>query len=141
MSKPKGDGFSARSWLENDGDDATQEDAASRGVFHSGDLEIRLSLSGHQIVQLRGKKGPGRVDEACRTADLVILLGRARGPASCPVLDERAFRRSGSLAIWPEEEGLRLVSASAVAGDRLWNPRPPEPQGIQGGVKMVLAGQ
>ena len=32
LSKPRGDGFAALSWLENDGDGARQAEAAARGV-------------------------------------------------------------------------------------------------------------
>lgn len=120
LSKPRGDGFAARSWLENDGDGAAQDLAAARGAFGRGDMAVSLTLGAAEIVQLRGKRGPERVAAACARADLVILLGRRAGTAVCPVLDQIDFRHSGALAIWPAPTGLRVVAAKEVAGDRLW---------------------
>jgi competence protein ComEC len=123
LSKPRGDGFAAASWLENDGDGALQAAAAARAGFEEADMLIRLQLGPHRLAHLRGKSGPGRVPEACATADLVVLVGRREGAGQppCRVLDIRDLRRTGALAIYPGDGGLRVVGARQAAGRRLWS--------------------
>lgn len=122
LSKPKGDGFAARSWLENDGDPHLQADAAGRAGIEHGDMEFRLVVEGREIVHLRGKRGPERVPKACETADLVILSEVSTAQAACAVLDAAALRRSGAVSIWPNSGGLEVVTAQEVSGTRLWSP-------------------
>lgn len=122
LSKPRGDGFSALSWLENDGDAALQQAAFQRLGAGETRGDRRFDLAGSGIVHLAGRGALDRVAEACRTASLVIIARDAPG-APCAVLDAAHLRRTGALAVWPEAGKLRLVSAAERTGRRLWSPQ------------------
>lgn len=151
LSKPKGAGFVASAWLEDDGDTATQDRAAARPGFAVAKGEVRAELGGRVIVQLTGKSGPDRVAAACRDGALVILAGTARaedraltagtgaggtatertateGTATgraCDLWDQPRLRRTGALAIDAAEGGgLRITTAREVSGPRLWTNPP-----------------
>jgi competence protein ComEC len=107
LSKKKGQGFAAETWLENDGDGATQEEAALRTESEGFP---RYVLNGVEIAVLPGKKGLAALEQTCATADLVILSEpRPKGfEGPCKVLGKWQLRDSGGLAMWPVETGLRI---------------------------------
>jgi competence protein ComEC len=122
LSRSKGNGFSARSWLENDGDPALQWQAYGRlpaqnvpGVWHR-------SLGSTRLRHLTGKAGLAQL-EPCRPTDLVILSSRQDVQTECTIYDASRLRRVGSLAIFMSRKTgqLRIVSARDISGDRLWN--------------------
>ncbi|MDJ1008769.1 MAG: ComEC/Rec2 family competence protein [Paracoccaceae bacterium] len=121
LSKPRGDGFAARSWLENDGDPSAQAEAAERPGFTGppGAREFRLGRL--RAVHLTGRGAGARVPGACAAADIVIYSGETDPPAGCRLIDRRLLRETGALALWPEGAGLRIVTAAEQAGRRVWN--------------------
>lgn len=120
LSKPRGDGFAARSWLENDGDLADQFEAAGRKGFGFGEGRVDLKLGPMTITQLRGKAGRAHLREACASADLVILANGPRGPVDCPLIEAADLRARGALAL-SEVNGLIIaVGAKEAAGVRKW---------------------
>ncbi len=131
LSKPRGDGFAAEVWLENDGDGATQAEAARRPGLERGKGQIVARLGQARIVLLQGRGGRARAADACRSADLVVIGVEMEPPSDgpCAFFDASRLARSGALALWPERESrpdgsaLRIVSARAQAGARLWNSR------------------
>ncbi len=148
LSKPRGEGFSARSWLENDGDPASQKEAARRPGLTRQRGETRFVLAGRRFVQLYGRGAAARLPGVCRGGGWVILSARieeepgavtaAARPgnrvadsamdavAGCRVIDRRFLERNGPLAVYPPAragEELRVVTTHALAGQRLWNTR------------------
>lgn len=121
LSKPRGDGFTAGIWLENDGDRASQEIAAERPGISPGKGMARLSLGGHRIAHLTGRGAAERVAPACADADLVIVTARVEAPEGCAVLDRARLAQSGALAAWLRGDALVLETARERAGKRLWN--------------------
>jgi competence protein ComEC len=121
LSKPRGQGFVARSWLENDGDAADQAGAALRAGMSREKGAVWFDLAGTRVVQLSGSGAVERVVAACDRAALVILAADFDGSAPCEVLARNAFRRSGALALLAEDGGLKISSATELAGRRLWN--------------------
>jgi competence protein ComEC len=120
LNKPKGDGFTAESWLENDGDGASQEIAAGRddmgkktGVVRLGDHLIRYDFT----KDLEGDA----IDTLCRGADLIIV-SNSEAESSCASLNKFYFRENGSLAIDIEEGELILKTTNAHRGARIWIP-------------------
>jgi competence protein ComEC len=119
LSKPKGDGFAALSWLENDGDTALQEAAYQRPGLEGAAGNLTFTLGGQQVVHLSGRGADARIADACRTAALVIVAkGGAEAP--CLVMTEEKLREFGALAVYPGAKTLRIVGAKHYGGVRLW---------------------
>nr|WP_216665374.1 ComEC/Rec2 family competence protein [Pseudoruegeria sp. HB172150] len=114
LSKPRGEGFVALSWLENDGDAAEQ--LAAFGRAEAG----RYDLGAGSIVHLTGRGAAERVEESCRTASLVVINRAAEAAGPCLLMDEAKLRETGALAVFAEVGSLRIVGARSRAR-RLWS--------------------
>ncbi len=122
LSKPRGEGFVAANWLENDGDAASRAEAFQRPGFTGRPGSSRFSLGGVRFAHLTGRGASGRVARACRWADWVIVSSPAQAPPGCRVLDRPALARSGAVAMWPREGGgVEMITAAERAGRRLWS--------------------
>lgn len=118
LSKPRGQGFVARIWLENDGDGADQARAATR-IAGSGKVFV-APLGGHRLFHVQGKAA-GLSFEACAAGDLAVFTHAARAGLPCDVLTPETLRRTGAMALRQNAKGLELRSARQVSGRRLWN--------------------
>jgi competence protein ComEC len=119
MSSARGAGFSADSWLENDGDLAEQLDAAARLGFAGPKGQRSFEVAGVRGIHLKGKGADALLAGACAKADLVIIASRVKDvPTGCLVIDEGFLRRTGALALWVEGDGL--VMEPALNAKRLW---------------------
>ena len=121
MSKPRGGGFAARSWLENDGDPATQAEAHGRKQAASGGAG-RIELGDAVLWHVAGRGAADALAGACAAADIVFAaLDRPDVPTGCRVYDRAALRATGALALYPGPEGPVIVTARSVTGQRPWN--------------------
>jgi competence protein ComEC len=120
LSKPKGDGFAAASWLEDDGDGALQEEAALRPGLERGPGEVALTLAGLRLRQFSGRGGAERAAAACGSAEIVMLTTAAPEAADCLIWDAALMRRTGPVAIWETPDGARIETVAGTAGQRLW---------------------
>ena len=119
LSRPRGDGFVARVWLENDGDAASQEEAAARS---GGEGWERLPLPGGGVLHhLHGRSGPERAEAACRPGAVLVLTETWDGSGPCRVLDAEALRGTGAVALVERGGTLVAITARDVSGHRLWN--------------------
>ncbi|WP_245924817.1 ComEC/Rec2 family competence protein [Aliiruegeria haliotis] len=124
VSKPRGDGFSALTWLENDGDGADQATAAGRPGFvgPKGDRTTILD-GGVSLRHLTGRGAVDRLQEGCGADIVVINTSVERLPRTgCRLVTPETLRRSGALAVWPEAEGVRILSVRDTEGARMWSP-------------------
>lgn len=121
LTRTKGNGFAARTWLENDGDGAVQTVAAGRQAFHK-DIWTR-SVSGETVAYLWGKKlSAQQTNAACRTAKIVIAPQyKETITGSCNALTSKELRQGGAVAIWKTADGLQVQTARDRSGTRLWN--------------------
>jgi competence protein ComEC len=121
LSAPKGSGFAARQWLENDGDTTDQAGAAVReGFFGAGKLR-QFTYAGWRMAQLKGKGAVDLLGQACATADLVVLAAVNTGaaPKGCVVIDQDVLDKTGPLALWAHKDrGLWAVPTKTQ--HRLW---------------------
>lgn len=121
LSAPKGGGFAAENWLQNDGDLAAQALAAERPGFDGPKGERWFDLAGLHAVALSGKGAEAKLPEVCQSAELVILAAEAAAaPEACPLIDAKTLSATGPLAIWREGGGLRIVTTKGAR--RLWSP-------------------
>lgn len=121
LSKPRGAGFVASVWLENDGDGGDQPDAAGRWpgaegrvrIFRTGAVETGAA---HEIVHVIGKRAAAGFDE-CKAGQVIIASVPLILYGPCQVFDPDRLRATGSLAI--SDKGM--ISARDRSGQRIWN--------------------
>ncbi len=114
LSTPRGAGFVATNWLENDGDSAEQEGAHARWN--------KVAATGWPVLALRGKRAAAALTD-CAPETLVVLSVDAQMDLPCRVLTPKAMRSTGSIALYRTDTGIRQVTAREISGDRLWNRR------------------
>ena len=118
LSKPRGDGFAARSWLENDG-------AMPDQALAAGDLAPHLPEG---FVHITGRGALDRARAACRPGRIVIV-NQVFDEAiqGCTFLNPRDLERTGALAIRFGDAGPRITTARQVSGERAWMAHLPPP--------------
>ena len=121
LSKPRGDGFSATSWLENDGDAIDQEKAHARGGFVEIGRSREIFFEGRKIVHATGNKAAAFALSRCQEAWIVVLNVKADGRNGCLIFDSMRLSETGSLAVTKTENGPRIITARDVTGNRLWS--------------------
>lgn len=115
LSKPKGQGFAAKSWLENDGDLVDQATAATRPGFVT-----TAAGQSFAIGPLRGLIAKrGTAADLCRDYDLVIGPITGAAPAGCQIITPDLMAQTGALALFPQRDGFEWRMANA--GHRLWS--------------------
>jgi len=116
LNKPRGGGFVAQNWLENDGDATGQEAAYARWPAN---LPNRLAV---KLVQ---GKAAARLPLTCDGATLLIMTSdpETTVPAGlgCDIISPATLRATGSLAFYDGDKGLRVTGAREITGVRLWN--------------------
>ena len=116
LSREDGAGFAAGSWLENDGDGATQAAASRRA----------LAPDAPPFHVLRGKTGLDAALAACRSEALWLVTpvrvdDDAGDAGRCIVFDADRLERTGAVAVHlGGEGGPRFVHAADVQGLRPW---------------------
>jgi competence protein ComEC len=140
-------------WLENDGDPATQDQAAARPGWTASGPGARAEAGGWTIWHGAGRRALDGAGAACATHDLVILSEPApAGPLSdaaapllarliaaeaalaltradpCLVIDAALLSATGALALAPAGDTLTVTTARMAQGHRPWAPPLPRAQ-------------
>ena len=117
LSKPKGSGFVAGIWLENDGDGAAQAQAAGRWPKDASPLR-QFTVDDVQVVHAVGKRAAKSLTRC--DADQVVIASVSiplEGP--CAVFDPVRLRKTGSLAY----VNGTWQAANDISGTRIWAPK------------------
>ncbi|MCT8160799.1 ComEC/Rec2 family competence protein [Pseudoruegeria sp. SHC-113] len=126
LSKPRGAGFVAESWLENDGDADTQAEAADR-LAPDGQGFWQAEKTRFALVS--GKRALAALPTTCAAADWVVVADvlepeqRAGLEAQCHLIDLADLRQTGALALYPEAEapgGWRVRPTYRPGARRPW---------------------
>ncbi|WP_185960836.1 ComEC/Rec2 family competence protein [Aliiroseovarius halocynthiae] len=122
MSKARGEGFAARSWLENDGDAATQQTAFERAGFGGQRGQLKVDLPGLSIMHLSGRGAEDRLGDACAKVDVVVLAAWREGalPTGCSVLDRKYLTKTGAVAVHLAPKGWYITPSRTEGISRLW---------------------
>ena len=114
LSKPRGAGFAARLWIENDGDAATQDVAAARWTS---------ALGLHHL----SRKADLAAFSGCGDGDIVISLFALDADLRCFVIGPDVIEGAGAIDITLEGDGYVVRTSRALTGTRLWTEpaRPP----------------
>lgn len=119
LSRARGAGFVARNWLEADGDEAWQEQAAARAGFTPVEGGVRFHFAGRDWAHLTGRRGLAALSVQCRDGAVVVIDQRVDAPPQgCRLLDPRALRATGAIAVAADGHE---VTARETAGRRLWS--------------------
>ena len=122
LSKARGDGFAAESWLENDGDPVEQSVAHARaGLVEEGRLR-RVTFGETTLLHATGKRAAADALSECQKVDLIVVNVAADAPDGCTLYDIRRLRGTGALAIRAESGGFHITTAQSLTGKRLWTP-------------------
>lgn len=122
LSKPKGDGFSADVWLENDGDPVVQAEASRRLEFASEGRMRWFDLGDKRVLHATGKVAAAQAVARCHDVDMVVVNVVLEGADGCLVFDLGRLRKVGALAVSSADGDLQVVTARDLAGTRLWSP-------------------
>jgi competence protein ComEC len=121
LNKPKGDGFAARSWLENDGDSAQQADAFARVGFSGVKGDLFLERGPLRLRHLSGRGVAQRAQQPCEAGFLIVTQAPDRPPVGpCQVISPDTLRYSGALALTIDGDKVRVLSSRSFSGKRLW---------------------
>lgn len=121
LTRERGDGFSASTWLENDGDGAAQPVAAARRG--PGGKRWQWRHNGVVIAYDRAKKiAAVDLSARCREAAVVIVPNsRAPEGPGCLILDADLLAKGGSAALRIRDGAVEVLQARDWTGARAWN--------------------
>jgi len=125
LSKKRGQGFVATSWLENDGDTAAQPVAFQRSGIGGEKGALSFSVAGQSFLHLSGKSAAGQLQDRCRGDIWIIMATKAETAGDCVIWDQRRLAATGAVAITEKDGKLAIRTARESAGERLWNRRKP----------------
>ncbi|WGW03147.1 ComEC/Rec2 family competence protein [Tropicibacter oceani] len=126
LSRAKGSGFIADTWLENDGFGGTQASAA--GLWPQiHDRVARAQIGPIEVVHLQGKVAARSFDR-CSADQIVIASAEVAPRGPCRVFDPDRLKQTGSVALWLRDTGLDMKTATQVSGRRLWHGEGPAPK-------------
>lgn len=119
LSKEKGAGFVATLWLENDGSVQSQAEAAALWPSepHLGEVPLRV---------ISGKRAAAQAN--CHAGEWVISNQPLPKGLPCRTFEPVTLAPVGAVAVFLEDEGLRVLSSREVTGQRLWTPDAPSQQ-------------
>ncbi|TRD22977.1 ComEC/Rec2 family competence protein [Palleronia caenipelagi] len=112
LSRPRGGGFAARVWLENDGTPMDQSEAAGLPGWSGPPKDREASIGRWRIRHRTGGDGP--------TADLCYVEAEQTGVPVCVTLNERLLQQTGAVSIADAGRAV-LRTAQEVTGRRPWS--------------------
>ncbi len=113
LSKPKGAGFIASNWLENDGERVEQAEAALRWP------KAGMRVAGLEVVHLAGKRQLNAFT-GCTDAQIVVASAAVEAEG-CRLFDAKTLSATGAVALWQNPGGMRIETVRSVTGQRLWS--------------------
>lgn len=141
LSRPRGDGFVAGLWLENDGDLEDQAQAAARAGWTDDGAGRVTALAGGTLWHGVGRRAGEELIAACARHTWVItpedipaaLAGQpglpvqagagaavASGAQGCHLVGPEVLRGTGAIALYLGRGGLRVETARNRQGNRPW---------------------
>ncbi|MCC1480386.1 ComEC/Rec2 family competence protein [Roseibaca sp. Y0-43] len=122
LSRARSGAFAAESWLQADGDLASQEGAQQRGPHGPSDAVVHLRGHGLDVVHLSGQRGLAELPALCLPGRLIVtntdLDVPPEGP--CTVLSPRDLRATGAVAFRANEKGVARYDLRDTQGLRPW---------------------
>ncbi|CUH76867.1 ComEC/Rec2 family competence protein [Tropicibacter naphthalenivorans] len=121
LSRDRGAGFIADTWLENDGRGGDQIGAALLWPESPLKRVAEAQLPQIGVMHIQGKTGAKQVSR-CARDQVVVSSVELTLTGGCTLFDPMTLRRTGSVALYLEEGGPRIVTDAEKTGRRLWHP-------------------
>ncbi|MGR3291851.1 MAG: hypothetical protein ACU0C9_11760, partial [Paracoccaceae bacterium] len=103
-------------------DGALQSQAFERAGFEGDKGRLEFGFADLKLIHLSGRGARARIVDTCKTADVVIVTVKlSAANFECDVYDPVRLRETGSLAMIKGSDGIEIISAKSIAGQRLWN--------------------
>ncbi len=119
LNRPRGDGYTARIWLQNDGDTAGQEQAHLRGGI-SGDKTLSfIDKPPWRLVSYTGTDAKV-IAPLCKAHTLIIAPRVTPPDGQCLTAGKTVLRYRGALEILVKARTLTLLGAKDAARGRPW---------------------
>lgn len=126
LSRARGSGFVAGNWLENDGKGGDQESAAGLWPGEIAGRVARTQEQGWEVIHLQGKRAAAEVTR-CAPRQIVVASVPLDLSGGCMIIDPPWLKQTGSVALIPGPEGVRVVTDADLSGRRLWHGAGPVP--------------
>ena len=119
LSRARGAGYTARAWLEADGDGADQATAALRAGFTPVEGGVAFTFDGAPWLHLPGRRGARALAGHCHGGVRIVTDARLTTPpqGNCSVLDASVLAATGAVAY--RQAGARQT-AHNQSGQRPW---------------------
>lgn len=125
LSSDKGNGYAAESWLENDGDLASQSEAWARGTLRRVRNRIEAVVPGLGAVRYVGSRdATGAAEDCAAAAVLIAPYWREPPGGGCLFLGARELAAEGALALRLTPRGLVVAGARSGNRARPWTREP-----------------
>lgn len=123
LSRARGAGFVADSWLRSDGDDAAQAQAHARlGSSIDSPGLAHLRGGGFEVVHLHGQRGAAMLHDLCLPGRIVVMSVEPEARSGgCQLITPRDLRLTGALAADLYKGELRWRSVAETSGSRPWS--------------------
>ncbi len=122
LSRDRAGSFAAESWLQVDGDLATQDIAYARGVMAPAQGVALLTGGALDVVHLHGKRGAEQVGAVCVAGRIVVMntdpAPRPTGP--CTLITPSDLAETGAQAVWLQDGQPVWQTERQASGARLW---------------------
>ncbi len=125
VSRARSGAFAAESWLQADGDLASQEQAQMRGAHGPSDAVVHLRGHGLDVVHLSGKRGLQDLDTLCLPDRVIVTNTDPEVPIEgpCTLLSPNVLRGIGSVAYYATKKGVARRDLRDTEGRRPWTGR------------------
>jgi competence protein ComEC len=123
LSRDSAGRFAADSWLQADGDLATQDVAFARGASVPAAGVALLRGGALDVVHLHGRRGAGHLSTVCVAGRVVVMTTdpdpRPTGP--CTLITPRDLAATGAQGAWLRGGQVIWRSAAQASGQRPWS--------------------
>ena len=121
MSRARSGSFVAESWLQADGDLATQDQAQARGSHGPSDAVVHLTGRGVDVVHLSGKRALDGAGALCLPGRIIVtnVEPDLKIPGPCTMLTPRELRATGAVAIWASGSDVARINVRDTQGKTL----------------------
>ncbi len=120
VNKPRGSGYAVRIWLENDGDVATQAEAALRDGVNGDKRNAIANISEDWLIYLYLGDDADVATVNCVEKTILVTSKLKGASGDCIQIDKNYLRRSGAISINMVEGTPMLKHSRDAARNRPW---------------------